>query len=247
MDTVHYRAGNQMLTFFIVQFCFASLVVMSPKWGSPLIALAFSALYVSIYFQDGAAHIQPQNYYIFAIIAVFSNAMQNALLHKSEKSKVEIQELNQILQQEASIDDLTQLKNRKALRGDFEKSNGKTVSVMMTDIDHFKSYNDVYGHAIGDEVLRLVALATIESFQGGEAYRYGGDEFLVILPDGTEKEFEEKKQKWEEAIKAIQMPNVPCVVSCSYGCERCKIRNAEDLRKAIKTADDRLYQAKTSR
>ncbi len=151
VDTIHYSAGNQMLTFFIVQFCFVSLVILSPKWGSFLIALTFSALYVSIYFQDGAAHIQPQNYYIFAIIAVFNNGMQNMLLHKSEKSRVEIQELNQILQQEASIDDLTQLKNRKALRDDFEKSIGKTVSVMMTDIDHFKSCNDTHGHAIGDE------------------------------------------------------------------------------------------------
>ncbi len=90
-------------------------------------------------------------------------------------------------------------------------------------------------------------MATIESFQGGEAYRYGGDEFLVIVPDCTEKEFEDQKQKWEEAIKAIQIPNVACGISCCYGSERCRIRSVDDLRKAIKTADDRLYQAKTAR
>lgn len=160
---------------------------------------------------------------------------------------MENQELNQLLQQEATIDDLTQLKNRKALRDDFSKVNGKTVSVMMTDIDYFKSYNDTYGHVIGDEVLRLVALATMEAFQSGEIYRYGGDEFLVIVPNCTEEAFENKKQKWQEAVEAIQIPNVSHTISCSCGCERCEIRSADDLKKAIKIADGRLYQVKKSR
>ncbi|MDD2956341.1 MAG: diguanylate cyclase [Oscillospiraceae bacterium] len=247
VDAAHYGDGNQMMTFYIVQFCFISFVVIRPRIGSVLIALAFSALYFALYAQDGAIHIQLQNYYIFAIIAVFSNAMQYMLLNKSEKSKLEIQELNQILQQEVTIDALTMLKNRKALRDNFDKHIGKTVSVMMADIDHFKSYNDSYGHAVGDTVLRMVASAIMEAFQGGEAYRYGGDEFLIILPDCTEEAFEEKKEKWKKAVGAIQIPNVDRTISCCYGCERCLLRNVDDLRKAINTADNRLYQAKEAR
>lgn len=247
VDSAHYGLGNQMLTFFIVQFCFVSFIVMAPKSGSILIALAFATLYSALYLQDGAAHIQLQNYYIFAIIAVFSNVMQNMLLQKAEKSKLETQELNQLLQKEATIDDLTQLKNRKALRDDFDKPNGKMISVMMADIDYFKEYNDTYGHVIGDEVLRLVALAIRESFQGGEAYRYGGDEFLIILPNCTEEAFEDKRRKWKEVVEAIRIPNVTHSISCSYGCDRRKFQSMEDLRKAIKTADDKLYQVKKAR
>lgn len=58
VDAAHYGAGNQMLTFFIVQFCFVSFVVMSPRSGSILIALAFIALYVALCFQDGESRVK---------------------------------------------------------------------------------------------------------------------------------------------------------------------------------------------
>ena len=221
VDSAHYGDGDQMLTFYIVQFCFVCFVVLSPKFGSILIALAFSAMYVTLFYQHGATHIQPQNYFIFAVIAVFGNAMQHLLLQKSEKSKLEIRELNQILEQEASIDDLTQLKNRKALHDDYEKFMGKTLSVLMADIDYFKSVNDTYGHVIGDTVLRMVAKVTKETFIDGESYRYGGDEFLVIVPECTEEAFEIMIKQWHETIKTIQIPNTLHPISCSSGSERC--------------------------
>ncbi|MCI2056128.1 MAG: GGDEF domain-containing protein [Oscillibacter sp.] len=247
VDVMHYKAGEQMLTFYIVQFCFVCFVVMLPKLGGTLIALSFLILYLNVYSADGAARIQPQNYILFAVIAVLGNAIQYHMLQKAEQQKVNILELNQIFQQEASVDDLTKLKNRKALRCDFDKHMGKSVYVMMMDVDRFKSYNDTYGHVAGDKVLWTVASAAKEAFQDGDAYRYGGDEFLVILGDCAEEEFQEKIEKWEELTRSIQIPDTTRPVTCSYGYDHHMIRNTEDMRDAIRIADDRLYEMKNAR
>ncbi len=246
VDTAHYSAGEQMLTFYIVQFCFLCFVVMHRKLGSVLIVLSFSSLYLCVYFIDGAVRMQPQNYICFMIIAVAGNLIQNTTLQKSEKAKLDILELNQLLQQEAAVDELTQLKNRKALHDDFEKYIGKSVYVIMSDVDDFKSYNDTYGHVVGDNVLRLVA-DTIKTAFCGDAYRYGGDEFLIILTDYSDADFNRTIEEWKKAILSIQIAKDVPIITCSYGCERCVIENADDLRTAIKHADDRLYKAKKMR
>ena len=247
VDSEHYMAGEQMLTFYIVQFCFVSFVVMPVKAGSAMIALAFSALYLRMYLIDGAAKMQPQNHFIFLIIALFGSAMQHMMLLETEKQKTEILELNEILRQQALIDDLTKLRNRNALRVDFERYAGRDTCVVMADVDHFKAFNDSYGHPVGDSVLRLVADAAMEAFQGGGTYRYGGDEFLILLSDHTEEEFAEELRQWKQNVAAIQIPNVTRKISCSCGYERCLLKNPEDLRNAIKTADARMYEAKKTR
>lgn len=247
VDATHYIEGNQMITFYIVQFCFVCFVVMPPKTGSLLIALSFTSLYLSIYLYDGAARLQPQNFVIFAVIAVIGNAIQHMMLQESEEYKADILELNEILRHEATVDDLTKLKNRTALRNDFEKHIGQNVYTVMADVDRFKHFNDVYGHVGGDELLRLVASATGEAFREGDVYRYGGDEFLVVLPDCSEAEFEEKIKNWQAAVKAIRIPEVECSVLCSFGYDHRMLKNVEDLRTAIITADNRLYEAKKAR
>lgn len=244
VDTEHYLAGEQMLTFYIVQFCFVCFVVMPPRTGSIMIALSFAALYLRIFQADGAASIQPQNYFIFAVIAVSGNTIRHMILQESEKQKVEILELNEILRQQALTDDLTKLKNRNALRSDFAGYIGKSTYVIMADVDHFKLYNDTYGHTTGDRMLQLVADATAATFADGGTYRYGGDEFLILLGSCSADAFNEKMEQWENAIRSVQIANVPHTVTCSCGYVKCLLQNADDLRKAIKAADRRLYESK---
>ncbi len=78
-------------------------------------------------------------------------------------------------------DDLTGLPARRALSRDMD-SLGSVFAVAMVDVDHFKRFNDRHGHAVGDQVLRMVAgqLASVQG--GGKTYRYGGEEFTVLFP-----------------------------------------------------------------
>ena len=84
-------------------------------------------------------------------------------------------------------DELTGLPARRALMADL-RNLGDDYALAMGDIDKFKSFNDTYGHDVGDQVLRMVAqkLATVGG--GGRAYRYGGEEFTIVFPGKTAKE-----------------------------------------------------------
>jgi diguanylate cyclase len=108
-------------------------------------------------------------------------------------SKLEISELQEVLaavRNESLTDPLTSLANRKyfddALVNRFTaaQSRHEPMSLILLDIDHFKKFNDTYGHLTGDQVLRLVAVAVKQNVKGQDiAARFGGEEFAVLLPD----------------------------------------------------------------
>ncbi len=108
-------------------------------------------------------------------------------------SKQEINELQvnlEVVRTESLTDPLTQLANRKYFDTSLERSiadahaKNEPLSLMMTDIDHFKNFNDSFGHLTGDQVLRLVAMSVKQNVKGQDtAARYGGEEFAVILPN----------------------------------------------------------------
>jgi diguanylate cyclase len=125
-----------------------------------------------------------------------TKAMENnnqALEARLSASKQEITELQQNLEavrSESLTDPLTSLANRKYFDEALAKAitearaKGEPLSLMMTDIDHFKKFNDSYGHLTGDQVLRLVAMSAKQNVKGQDiAARYGGEEFAVVLPN----------------------------------------------------------------
>ncbi len=87
----------------------------------------------------------------------------------------------------AYLDELTQLPSRRALNEALLKL-GDSFSIAMMDVDHFKKFNDSYGHEAGDQALRLVASRLARIAGGGKAYRYGGEEFAVVFPGKTAEE-----------------------------------------------------------
>ena len=80
----------------------------------------------------------------------------------------------------AYLDELTDLPTRRALKAEFRKLSGD-YTVAMVDVDHFKKFNDTYGHDVGDQVLRMVAARLRKVSGGGRAFRYGGEEFTVLF------------------------------------------------------------------
>jgi diguanylate cyclase len=110
-------------------------------------------------------------------------------LDNSTKVIEQLQRDLESVRKEAMTDGLTGLSNRKAFDQEINRianeaqAEGEIFTLLMLDIDHFKSFNDNFGHQIGDQVLRLVAHTLTEGVKGRDmAARYGGEEFSIILP-----------------------------------------------------------------
>jgi len=157
----------------------------------------------------------------------------------------------------ANIDPLTTLNNRRAL---YDYSNGlvlKTtpnqdnISIIMMDIDDFKETNDLYGHEIGDEVLKGVA-STLKHMTREHDFlaRWGGEEFISILPNTTLNDAVIIAERYREAISQnkFDIGNKVITNSISLGVASSHFDevNLQQLQQTIKVADEQLYRAKDS-
>lgn len=118
------------------------------------------------------------------------NQLLETQLEKSTQLMDELKRDLEYVRREAMTDGLTGLANRKSFDGELSRTlgdaheKGRIFTLLMVDIDHFKSFNDNFGHQVGDQVLRLVARTLKDGLKGRDfAARYGGEEFAIILPD----------------------------------------------------------------
>lgn len=132
-----------------------------------------------------------QNIIVFFIFTLLLIIVRYFIVAKILRQSRRIQNLNQDLQELVLIDGLTGLYNKSYLNTQLEKEwsralrDKKKITVMLIDIDHFKLYNDNYGHVEGDKCLQEVALVIMETFQRENDFvsRFGGEEFCVVLND----------------------------------------------------------------
>jgi len=158
----------------------------------------------------------------------------------------------------AAFDALTGLPNRRTLDqrlaglvGD-RRRRTDAFSVLMIDIDHFKMFNDKYGHATGDEGLRAVAVAIKKCLSRAPdlAARYGGEEFCVVLPDTDRHGALTMGEKIRTAVEKLHVPHAsgPIRVTVSIGCVSVNAgkRMSHDVTEILMIADRALYTAKAS-
>lgn len=162
-------------------------------------------------------------------------------------------------------DELTGIKGRRALMQSIPAL-GKRYTVVMSDVDKFKNFNDTYGHETGDQVLKLVAAKLEAVGGGGKAYRYGGEEFTLVFPYKTAEEAlpyveavrmaiasynivlrdNERDMKTVEDRGADDVKSKTTVrVTSSFGVAE-KTEGMESFGEALKAADIALYQAKNN-
>jgi diguanylate cyclase (GGDEF)-like protein len=162
-------------------------------------------------------------------------------------------EQQKMLEQHARLDVLTGLKNRRWLEEVFGRlvqraSQGDgDLSVIMLDVDHFKQYNDRFGHLGGDSALRSVAHTLVEELRAVDlAARYGGEEFVVLLPDTDLAAAERVAERLRRAISAAKViahddQSLPAVTVSLGVAELTAGQSPESF---LQQADEALYRAK---
>jgi diguanylate cyclase (GGDEF)-like protein len=153
----------------------------------------------------------------------------------------------------AEVDELTQLPNRRAVvaclkqQADEARQSGSRLAVAVCDIDHFKRVNDRFGHDVGDEALRCFARVGRQVIRRGDMFgRFGGEEFLLVLPGATPAAAQLLFDRLIGALRATPVPGLPEgeVLSFSMGVAAWRPDVSED--ELLRQADEALYRAKAA-
>ncbi len=159
-----------------------------------------------------------------------------------------------LLRRQASYDYLTDLLNRRAGYMHFRKQlsyaqrYGRQFSISLIDLDHFKAINDSYGHQVGDQVLKhLVTTVSAQLRQSDTLMRWGGEEFLLLLPNTDSEGARQLVEQLLQRVNNVPMPLPEGEVSYSFSAGIAGFpRHAEQMDMLIKLADDALYAAKSA-
>jgi diguanylate cyclase (GGDEF)-like protein len=233
------RASRGPLTGAKTPSTFTTAPVPGTSWRI-VIAVPDSRLYASI---EGWAGLVP--WLIFALVSVLGALLALLLARLSA--------LSHKLAHSARTDSLTGLPNRRALTEHLARAaararrRGEPMSVLMIDLDHFKQVNDTFGHAAGDKVLRAVAECLRDVLRAEDVYgRWGGDEFVVLMPHGDEEEARIVGDRLRAAAAEADVNDtgLPAAIQLCVGAATATHVSPDEI---VHRADLALYQAKNAR
>ncbi|MBB1387017.1 diguanylate cyclase [Pseudoalteromonas sp. SG45-5] len=172
------------------------------------------------------------------------------------RNQLLIKQKNDLLEMLASIDGLTEIPNRRYLDENLSrewqksKRSGLPLSVILMDIDHFKRYNDYYGHRAGDDCLKKVAHALVGQCERGNDFiaRYGGEEFAAVLPEIGKLEAVAFASKLRKAVNSLNIEHTGSInanhITISIGIATTESGKIGAEQTLLEEADIGLYAAK---
>ena len=177
----------------------------------------------------------------FATTATVVSACAYVFAYRNQDQRERLEHL-------ATIDPLTGVKNRRSMDEELDAAaanaerSGLPYALVMLDIDHFKKINDVYGHGVGDNVLTdLVALIEHNTRKSDQLFRYGGEEFVLLLPGVDGSSLQTVMNNLQQVLrKHLKYPGGP--VTSSFGV--ALLGHGERVESWLARADEALYQAK---
>ncbi|WP_430292787.1 GGDEF domain-containing protein [Pseudomonas sp. B1-22] len=198
---------------------------------------------------------------LFSLFISWTNirGVREAFLADQEerRQRAELASLNLRLQELASTDALTGVGNRRALDAQLKTSwdgmraHGRPFALLLVDIDYFKPYNDHYGHQSGDRCLCRVAESLVGSLRGGRAsvYRYGGEEFVVLLETGSVDDLRRVAERLREQVASLNIehqhrPDDLRYLTISLGAALASEEGLNEPLDLLARCDQHLYCAK---
>jgi diguanylate cyclase (GGDEF)-like protein len=192
---------------------------------------------------------------LFFSIVLFSFSMASQdvanLRRRLRKRVADLERANRIIERLATTDALTGVYNRHHINNillqqlELLSRYGCPLSIAILDLDHFKAINDQFGHNVGDEVLKTFCKIARESLRKSDWFgRWGGEEFICIMPHTTVENAHIPMNRIRQAFKSAQIASLPSGYqhTVSIGIAEAKLSDTVDS--VIARADERLYQAK---
>ncbi|TQV76544.1 GGDEF domain-containing protein [Aliikangiella marina] len=186
-------------------------------------------------------------------IYVYSNSLEDRLSDATREIK-HLQQEHMAFRERAYRDPLTQILNRAGLQHEFDlislNESMYPMSVMMADIDYFKSFNDEYGHLVGDNVIQIVATTLLKQIKHSDILaRFGGEEFIIILPKTSLQNgliVAESLRKEVSALKVKRRDTAEYLRQITLSIGVALLSNSDELIDCIDRADKALYRAKNA-
>lgn len=241
---------GMMLSAFYLMLLFVAPMPRVSDSVILLVVLTIGTVWLSTCYGHEYFHLFKQlSYRVVMIVGyIYMRKMTIDYAHESYA----LSDANLLLQNYSYTDQLTGAWNRHALEKHhnqaMDKNAGETLGFVMLDVDDFKAYNDQYSHNRGDEVLYEVARALIAVLdEDGKLYRFGGEEFLIILNDCNKEKLMHFALRCKEEIKrASKHQEDGMHITASFGCTLVTLDESVSLRDIILTADKQLHIAKES-
>jgi diguanylate cyclase (GGDEF)-like protein len=257
------RGATLMGLIVVVVFCTFAL---RPRQTLALTAVGLAGMGATMWWHQAhdPAHYPPAVEAVtFAIMAACSLTVtlltgeMTKLRARLKAQKAELVKAVDTIRTLATVDELTALSNRRhmneMLAQEERRHGGGTgapdqgTCIALLDIDFFKQINDRHGHAAGDEVLRSFAAAARAELRAGDVLaRWGGEEFLLMLPDTGEAAAQAVVERIRARVGTLQPDGVPLERRISFSAGLTPRRGVEALADTVKRADKALYQAKSS-
>ncbi|MCG3866132.1 MULTISPECIES: diguanylate cyclase [unclassified Photobacterium] len=192
------------------------------------------------------------------VLSAKLKAMQriSAMRRQLKQTSSQLQQANELLSQQVNEDGLTTLANRRYLDQKLSEfvslhgRNGLPLTIIMLDVDHFKPFNDHYGHIEGDNSLKLLAQQLKGKFsRAGEiCARYGGEEFVILLSNCNSQQAVKECERLKEGITSLaikhEYSNTAKILTVSQGAISWIPTGLESIENLYQEVDKLLYQAK---
>jgi diguanylate cyclase (GGDEF)-like protein len=182
-----------------------------------------------------------------ASTGLYGSSMREALFKRGnelKKAHARIEEL-------AQVDELTGLLNRRYIMRSLNEEmaraqrSGLACSVAIIDLDFFKRINDQFGHPVGDEVLRTFAITLAGNLRAIDKLgRYGGEEFLLILPDTAKGKAEQTLDRLRAIVSEVDWPTISGMINVTMSAGLSEVRQEDSAADILARADVALYRAK---
>jgi diguanylate cyclase (GGDEF)-like protein len=266
--TLFYMADLRVLMLLASVMAFTFAVSFLALSVSTYLVILIAGCYLVVsyvgitYFnQPGSLSYEVLVLICYIPVCTFVAYMANRITEQRKQLKLAVVDLKKAreereimmikLKKAASTDDLTGLMNRRAINQELQhefkriKRYKSELTLLLADVDHFKQINDTFGHDCGDIVLKKISLVLQESIRDTDfAARWGGEEFLIVLPDTKLSSGKVLAERLLNNIAKVTMDYQDQPISFTISVGLLQASNEQSIEDAIKIADTYLYSAK---